>query len=125
MSYPESGGITFSAAEAVLLHHSVRDFWVRHTLGNRPPLPAGFEAVLARLAGFVRETKTCASLPCSPPSAVEELIDTNEAAELLNCSPQWVRRIRGELHGRKVGGRSIFPRQTVVEYAERKAGQHK
>lgn len=124
MSYAESGAITFSAAEAVLLHHAVRDFWVRHTLGNRPHLPAGFDAVLTQLASFVRETKTCASQPYSSPSAAEELIDTTEAAAILERSPQWVRRIRLELGGRDVGGRYVFPRQSVVQYAERKAEQH-
>ena len=92
MSYAQSGAITFSAAEAVLLHHAVRDFWVRHKLGNRPHLPAGFDAVLAQLASFVCETKTCASQPNSPPSAAEELIDTTEAAVIIERSPQWVRR---------------------------------
>ncbi|WP_156746905.1 helix-turn-helix domain-containing protein [Mycobacterium sp. E2733] len=125
MSYAESGAITFSAAEAVLLHHAVRDFWVRHTLGGRPPLPAGFDAVLAQLARFVSETKTCASQPHSPPSAAEEVIDTTSAAALLHCSPQWVRRIRVQLDGHNVGGRWLFPRQAVVEYNERKAIQRK
>lgn len=124
MSYAQSGAITFSAAEAVLLHHAVRDFWVRHKLGNRPHLPAGFDAVLAQLASFVCETKTCASQPNSPPSAAEELIDTTEAAVILERSPQWVRRIRLELGGRDIGGRYVFPRQSVVQYAKRKAGQH-
>ncbi|MDF3342100.1 helix-turn-helix domain-containing protein [Mycolicibacterium septicum] len=61
----------------------------------------------------------------SPPSAAEELIDTTAAAAILHCSTQWVRRISDQLDGRNIGCRWLFPRQTVVEYAERKAGQHK
>jgi helix-turn-helix protein len=55
----------------------------------------------------------------------EELVDTAEAAAILNCSPQWVGRIRGRLGVREIGSQRVFTRQTVVEYAERKAGQHK
>ena len=110
----------------MLLHHAVRDFWVRHNLGiNGARLSPGFEALLARLVSFVHETKTCASQPQSPPSTAEELIDTTEAAAILNCSPQWVGRIRDKLGVREIGSQRVFPRQTVIKYAERKAGQHR
>jgi hypothetical protein len=124
VSYTKPGVITFSAAEALLLHYAVRDLIVRRTLGPRP-LPGGIDAVHVKLVSFVDETKTCAMQSHSPPSTAEELIDTTEAAAILHCSPQWVRRIRDELGGRNVGGRWLFPRRSVVEYAERKAGQHK
>jgi hypothetical protein len=125
MSYTEPGGITFSATEAVLLHHGFRDFWVRHRLRTNPRVSAGFDAILVRLVSFVDETKTCAPQPQSSPSAAEELIDTAEAAAILGCTPQWVGRIRGRLGVREIGSQRVFLRQTVVEYAERKAGQHK
>jgi hypothetical protein len=125
VSYTEPGAITFTAAEVVLLHYAVRDLVVRADLGIRPPLSGGFDAVHAKLVSFVRETKTCASQAQSPLSAAEELIDTSAAAAMLNCSPQWVRRIREKLNGHEIGGRYVFRRQTVVEHAKRKAGQHK
>jgi hypothetical protein len=125
VSYTKPDAITFTAAEALLLHHAVRDLIVRHTLGQRPLPDDGFDPLHVKLVSFVRETKTCASQPYSPPSSADELIDTPGAAALLDCSQQWVRRIRDELDGRNVGGRWLFPRQTVVEYVERKAGQHK
>lgn len=124
MSDTEPGAVTFTASEAKLLHHAVRDYVVRGAIGNRS-LPDGYQPLHVRLASFVRETKSGAAQPHSASSAAEELIDTNEAATILDCSPQWVRRIRVELGGRNVGGRWLFPRQTVVEYVERKAGQHK
>ncbi|MCA2253862.1 helix-turn-helix domain-containing protein [Mycobacterium intracellulare] len=124
MSHREPGAITFTAAEVELLHHAVRDYLVRGVTGNRS-LPDEYRPLHARLVSFIRETKTCAPQPLSAPSAVEELIDTAEAAAILRRSEQWVRRIRDQLGGRKVGGQCVFRRQTVVEYAERKAGQHK
>ncbi|WP_156747365.1 helix-turn-helix domain-containing protein [Mycobacterium sp. E2462] len=122
-SYTNPIAITFSAMEAKLLHYAVGDLAVRADLGIRPPLSGGFDAVHAKLVSFLRETKTSASQPHPPPSAMGELIDTSAAAVLLHCSPQWVRRIRAHLDGHNVGGRWLFSRQAVVEYAERKAGQ--
>lgn len=124
MSGTEPGAFTFTAAEILALHHGFRDFMVRQTFGSKPALSREFDAVHAKLVSFVRETKTCSPHRQSPPSAAEQLISTNEAAAILNRSPQWVRRIRNELGGRDIGGRHVFPRQAVVEYAKRKAGQH-
>jgi hypothetical protein len=112
----------FTSAEIKLLYHAVRDYRVRGRLGNRS-IPERYEPLEAKLASFVDETKTCAAQTYSAQSVTEELIDTNEAAAILDCTPQWVRRIHTELGGRDVGGRHAFPRQTVVDYAERKAGQ--
>jgi hypothetical protein len=124
MSYTESGVVTLTAAQAWLVLYAVRDLIVRHTLGGRS-LPDGFDTLHVKLVSSVDGTKCCALQPQSSPSAAEELIDTTEAAAILHCSTSWVRRIRDELHGCSRGGRWLFPRQTVVEYAERKAGQHK
>ncbi|WP_204807778.1 helix-turn-helix domain-containing protein [Mycobacterium riyadhense] len=47
----------------------------------------------------------------------DELIDSDEAAEILGCSTRWVRTIITDLEGRKVAGRWVFHRQTVIDYA--------
>jgi hypothetical protein len=119
------GAFAFTAAEIRALHHGFRDFMVRQTFGSKPALSSEFHVVHAKLVSFVRETKTCAPQPQSTPSAAEELIDTTEAAAILNCSPQWVGRIRDKLGVRDIGSQRVFPRQTVVQYAARKAGQHR
>lgn len=127
MSHREpSAAITFTAPEISLLHQAVRDYVVRGTVGNRS-LPTGYGPLLAKLASSVRGTKSCAPQSQSSPSAAEELIDTTEAAGILHCSDRWVRnpRIREKLGGRDIGGRWLFPRHTVTDYAERKAGHHK
>lgn len=113
-----------TTAETALLLYAVNDLVVRRTLGNRP-VPRGFFALRDRLNGCVHATKSCAAQPESSP-LIDELIDTTEAAAILNCSMSWVRnpRIRDKLDGRDIGGRWLFPRRTVVEHAERKARGH-
>lgn len=122
MSRAERGGVTLTATEVRLVLFAVGDVISRFWFA-RKPLPRGFYALHARLAGFVNETKSCALQSYSPPSVEEELIDTNEAAAILGCSPQWVGQIRDKLGVRQIGSQRVFPRQTVVEYAQRKAGQ--
>lgn len=126
MTYTESSVASLTLAETLLARFAVHDLISRHRL-IRKRCPDQLYALRDHLDSSVRGTKTCAPQPQSPPSAVGELIDSTEAATILGCSERWVRdpRFRGRLGGRKVGGRWLFPRQTVVEYAERKAGQHK
>jgi hypothetical protein len=52
--------------------------------------------------------------------SANDLIDTEEAATILGCSTRWVRQIRADIDGSKVGGRWLFPRRTVVDYADLK-----
>lgn len=124
MSRTEPGAITLTAAQVRLVLYAIGDLISRRWFAKKP-LPRGFYALQARLVSFVDETKHCALQPHSPPSEVEELIDTNEAAAILGCTPQWVGRIRDKLGVREIGSQRVFPRQTVVEYAERKASQQR
>jgi hypothetical protein len=119
---PIAFGLTATEVESA--HYALRDFIARRALEKRP-LPRRFFTLQARLASFVRETKTCAPQTHSASSAEEGLIDTAEAAAILNCSPQWVGRIRDRLGVREIGSQRVFPRQTVVHYAQRKARHHK
>ena len=48
---------------------------------------------------------------------IEDAIDTKTAAEILDRSPRWVRYIKDDLDAQKVGGRLVFERQTVLDYA--------
>lgn len=128
MSDTEPIVIGLTATEVALLLCGTRDLMARCVFGGKPlpRLPRGFETVHARLVSAVRGTKNCAPQPQSPLSAAEDLIDSAEAATILHRSARWVRdsRFRDRIGGRYVGGRLVFPRQTVVNYAERKAGQH-
>jgi hypothetical protein len=40
-----------------------------------------------------------------------------EAAEILDCSPEWVRRIADDLGGWRHGWQWVIPRQNVIDYA--------
>jgi hypothetical protein len=50
----------------------------------------------------------------------QELIDVTESAFILNRSPRQVRRLVNDLDGRKRGGVWLFPKTTVIDYAERR-----
>lgn len=118
------GIMKLSPEETRLARFAVRDLIARLALARKPCSHALY-ALNERLDSFVRETKSCPSQPDSPPSTASELIDTTEAAAILNCTPQWVGRIRDKLGVREIGSQRVFPRQSVIEYAERKAGQHR
>jgi hypothetical protein len=55
-------------------------------------------------------------LSLSPPDDLD-LITSEEAGALLGVSARYVRDVPGRLDGRWVGGRWLFPRKAVAEYA--------
>jgi excisionase family DNA binding protein len=126
MSYTELFVVSLTVAEAKLARFAVRDLIARRALAKNSASDALY-ALHDRLVSSVDGTKSCVPQTHSAASAVEELIDTTEAAAILHCSSRWIRKLveREKLNGRDIGGRYLFSRQTVVEYAERKAGQHK
>lgn len=125
MSDTEPIAIGLTATEVAFLLCGTRDLMARCVFGGKPlpRLPRGFVTVHDRLVSSVRGTKSCAPQPQSSPSAAEDYIDSTEAAAILDCTTRWVRdpRFRVKIGGRDFGGRWLYPRQTVVEYAERKA----
>ncbi|WP_019969336.1 helix-turn-helix domain-containing protein [Mycobacterium sp. 141] len=93
--------------------YAVSDLIVRRHLGGQP-IPAGFYRFREQLDTSVRGSGNAAA---QAQSTDEDLIDTAEAAEILNRSTRWVREIRSDLDGMNVSGRWVFRRQAVVEYA--------
>jgi len=105
--------------EIKLALYAVRDLIARRILGNNP-IPPGTHRLCHNLeAASVRGSKDGAAQADWEP---EELIDTAEAAAILNCSARWIRQIRNDLNGQSISGRWAFRRQTVVEYAHMKGG---
>jgi hypothetical protein len=94
--------------------YAVRDLITRRTLGGQP-IPNGFHTFLDHLTTSVHGTETSTDETRLTP---DELIDTTEAATILNCSTRWVRHIRNDLDGRNISGRWVFNRHNVVDYAE-------
>lgn len=115
-----NGSSEFVDRDRVLLElHIVRDFIARRLLGGNP-IPPGTRRLCHDLeVASVHGTEPVAALEELEP---EDLIDTNEAAAILNCSARWVRQIRNDLDGQNISGRWIFRRQTVVDYADQKGG---
>ncbi|WP_141213961.1 helix-turn-helix domain-containing protein [Mycobacterium marinum] len=46
------------------------------------------------------------------------LVGSREAADILGLSTRQVRRLAPDLDGEAIGGRIVFKRSTVIEYAE-------
>lgn len=99
--------------------YAVRDLITRRALAGQP-IPNGFPRFLNQLSTSAYGTESASAEPQLEP---EQLIDTTEAAALLNCSTRWVRHIRTDLDGHNISGRWIFKRHTVTEYADMK-GHH-
>lgn len=98
--------------------YAVRDLLARRALGGQP-IPTGLDRLHEQLATSAHGTENGVA---ERQSTTEELIDTTEAAAILNCSTRWVRQIRHDLDGQNISGRWVFKRQTVVEYADLKGG---
>ncbi|QFS91522.1 hypothetical protein FIV07_12205 [Mycobacterium sp. THAF192] len=56
-----------------------------------------------------------------PESLISDLVGTREAADMLGLSTRQVRRLATRLDAEKVGGRTVFRRSTLIEYAEKAA----
>lgn len=126
MSDSETIVVFFTVEEARWALNGARELIALHA-HIKKPIPDGLHSAHKRLAGSAHGTKSCAHQRQSAPLEAEDLIDTTEAAAILGCSDRWVRdpRFRGKIGGRDVGGRWLYPRQTVVEHAVRKAGQQR
>lgn len=93
---------------------------VGHYRRAHRPMDARMLAYLDALArGFTDETP-----PGSEESQSEHDVplSADQAAEILGCTPQWIRRIASDLDGRRVAGRWVFSRRAVLEYAEARRG---
>ena len=49
-----------------------------------------------------------------------DLIDTEQAAQILGCSSRRIRWIAADLDGEQIAGRWVFHRHNVIEYAQQK-----
>lgn len=53
-----------------------------------------------------------------PQLDADDLIDANEVARMLGCSKRQARRHARDLDGQIIGGRWVFRKAAVAEYAE-------
>ena len=106
-----------STAQIEVALYAVCDLISRRVLGGQPvreEIKGLYEQlVVASAYGTGNEA-------AEAESAEDDLIDTTQAAAILGCSARWVRRIHADLDGQKCGGRWVFRRAAVAEFAELK-----
>lgn len=104
--------LTDDQVEAAL--YAICDTVARRRLENRP-IPQEVIA-LQRVLSIASECGT--ETECSSKESEHDLISSDEAAEILCCTARRVTQIATDLDGRKIGGRWVFPRGPVLEYAD-------
>lgn len=112
---PTALTLTEDQVEAAL--YAISGFVDRRRLENRP-VPREVSALHQRLA----IASECGSEIPSDGGQLEDddLIGTGEAATILACSTRWVTTIHTDLGGDKIGGRYLYRRQAVIDYAAAK-----
>lgn len=80
--------------------------------------PEWLKAYARSLFSFAGETESSANRS----NSAHEFIHAKQAAEILGCSPQWVRHIAADLDGQRVGRIWVFSRRSVADYAGARRG---
>lgn len=78
------------------------------------------------LASLTSEMSPSGHESCTDSEGLESdlHVGSKEAAHLLGLSTRQVRRLRSDLDGETVGGRMVFKRSTVIEYAQERRNGH-
>ena len=110
------------AQQVQLSAYAVTDLIARRGLAGQP-IPRQFFPFLDQLRASANGSKSVAAEGESETDKVgDRLIDSSEAAAILECSDRWIREITSDLDGEKVSGRWVFRRSAVIEYAQLKGG---
>lgn len=100
--------------QARLSVYVIAEFIRRRQITGQP-IPDRVRALLRAMSAH----GTPAHSP-TPESEPDDLIDTEQAAQILGCSTRRIRRIAADLDGEQIAGRWIFHRHAVTEYAQAK-----
>ncbi|WMM73012.1 helix-turn-helix domain-containing protein [Rhodococcus pyridinivorans] len=110
------GAILLTGDSITALRYALRvAIAARHRNGY--PVPAE----LAGLAAAVAEPGRTDTEPKRAQHTSEELIDIQEAANMLGCSHRQARRLAPHLDGRLHAGRWLIPRAAVTEHLKGRA----
>lgn len=96
--------------------YAARDLIARRTLGGQP-IPAGIHHLHQHLAASAHGNENATGSAELTPEP-DELIDSEQAADILNVTTRRVRQLNADLEGSKMSGRWVFNRATVETYAE-------
>lgn len=75
---------------------------------------------LAHLEDMARSAASGTQFSTQTEELDHDLIGSVEAGRILGCSPRYVSRIHTDLDGRRIGGRWVFDRKAVLDYATEK-----
>lgn len=84
-----------------------------HYQHNRIPVPESLRRYVVQLWRSADGTESAVAQSKSD----NDFIDSAEAAHILGCSREYIRRIHTDLDGQWIAGRWIFNRRAVTEYA--------
>jgi hypothetical protein len=95
------------------VRYAVRDVVARRRLACEP-IPREFLLLHAQLTSLVGTENETEEIELG----LDDLVDATGSAQILGCSPRWVRYIAADLDGQRFGGRWVFHRHTVTGYAK-------
>ncbi|GJO29992.1 hypothetical protein NJB1507_37700 [Mycobacterium marinum] len=90
---------------------------MRHRSRTGQPLPAWLRQHFAALDAAVRMSRSGHGFHGGAAQLVQDEVTAQEAADMLGCSKRQALRLAADLDGRLVGGRWLFPRSAVEQYA--------
>ncbi|GJO31551.1 hypothetical protein NJB1507_40840 [Mycobacterium marinum] len=90
---------------------------IRHRRRTGQPLPDWLRQYFAALDAAVRMSRSRHESESVPAQLGQEQITAQEVADMLGCSKRQALRLAADLDGRLVGGRWLFPRSAVEQYA--------
>ena len=94
---------------------------IRYTRHNGHPIPARFETLLTVIGEQRAKSQPgqCDTLTPAPRQhcETEELIGSQQAADILGVSKRQTQRLAADLDGRLAGGHWVFDKKAVEAYA--------
>lgn len=99
--------------------------YVRQQRIQRRPVPASVERLYRRIDAAIRTPMSDSGHQITAvPTQSDVWITAREAADILGVSKRQAQRLHADLDGQLIGGRWLFKRETVREYAhERTSGR--
>ena len=91
---------------------------IRDLCERSKPVPHWLQSHYDRLDVAMRVSESGHELNCRGAESEAEMLSTREAAAILGLSKRQTQRLAGDLDGRIVGGRWVFRKSVVLEFAD-------
>ncbi|MGV0624964.1 helix-turn-helix domain-containing protein [Mycolicibacter minnesotensis] len=106
-----------SASQARLIRDVVAEVMLNRQRHGQP-IPDRLRDLVLYVSACGHETSSTGT---SLSQENDDMIDTEQAAKILDVSIRHIRRLASDLDGRKPNGRWLFHRNTVTEYSDARA----